>query len=89
MLNRLRNDALHVYFFFSQEICQRRGPNERPQMFVGQSDRFDINQGEIGNCWFLAAVANLVENKKCFKALIFLWSSGLRVERGIEKQNAH
>ena len=39
-------------------------------MFVGQSDRFDINQGEIGNCWFLAAVANLVENKKCFHRVV-------------------
>ena len=39
-------------------------------MFVGKIDRFDINQGEIGNCWFLAAVANLVENKKCFQRVV-------------------
>ena len=34
------------------EICQRNGL-PRPKMFVRDADRFDINQGEIGNCWFL------------------------------------
>jgi calpain len=42
----------------------------RPKMFVRDADRFDINQGEIGNCWFLAAVANLAENKKCFDRVV-------------------
>ena len=39
-------------------------------MFVGDSDRFDIKQGEIGNCWFLAAVANLAESKACFRRVV-------------------
>jgi len=37
---------------------------------VGALDRFDINQGEIGNCWFLAALANLAENKDCFDLVV-------------------
>ena len=39
-------------------------------MFVEPIDRFDINQGEIGNCWFLAAMTNLVENKNCFHRVV-------------------
>ena len=54
-----------------QEICQRQGLGRRgPQMFVGATNRFDINQGEIGNCWFLAALANLVENRRAFDRVV-------------------
>ena len=42
----------------------------RPKMFVADHDRFDINQGEIGNCWFLAAMANLAENQKAFHRVV-------------------
>ncbi len=57
-------------FLNFQEICARQGLRRGPQMFVGSTDRFDINQGEIGNCWFLAALANLVENKRCFHRVV-------------------
>lgn len=32
---------------------------ESPHMFVDGADRFDVNQGELGDCWLLAALASL------------------------------
>jgi len=37
---------------------------ESPCLMEGGADRFDINQGELGDCWLLAAMANLTMNKK-------------------------
>eukprot|EP00095_Tigriopus_kingsejongensis_P004199 maker-scaffold208_size258758-snap-gene-1.28 protein:Tk04199 transcript:maker-scaffold208_size258758-snap-gene-1.28-mRNA-1 annotation:"calpain-b-like isoform x14" len=53
-----------------QEICNQLGVPQGPKMFVGELDRFDINQGEIGNCWFLAAMANLAESESCFNQVV-------------------
>ena len=39
-------------------------------MYVGERDRFDINQGEIGDCWFLAALANLAEDEEAFHHVV-------------------
>jgi hypothetical protein len=57
-------DMNTVEWLRPKEICRD------PHMFVGNLDRFDINQGEIGNCWFLAALANLAENKRCFERVV-------------------
>jgi hypothetical protein len=47
-----------------KEICKN------PQLFVEGYSRFDVRQGTIGNCWFLAAVANLTQNEKYFKEVV-------------------
>ncbi|CAH2987358.1 unnamed protein product [Chilo suppressalis] len=42
------------------EIC------EDPRLFVEGYSRFDVQQGELGDCWLLAAVANLTLYRKLF-----------------------
>ena len=49
---------------------------EDPQFFVGGGTRFDINQGELGDCWLLAALANLTLNKR----LLYQGKVGLYLE---------
>lgn len=44
-------------------------PNEiadDPQFFVEGYSRFDVQQGELGDCWLLAAAATLTQDPKMF-----------------------
>ncbi|XP_049959737.1 calpain-A-like isoform X1 [Schistocerca serialis cubense] len=41
-----------------------------PRLFVEGASRFDVKQGELGDCWFLAAVANLTLNDHLFSRVI-------------------
>ncbi|CAL8110373.1 unnamed protein product [Orchesella dallaii] len=43
---------------------------EPPKFFVGGASRFDVRQGELGNCWLLAAVANLTLNAQLFHLIV-------------------
>ena len=51
-----------------QEIC--KDFRLKPEMFVNQINRFDINQGEIGDCWFLASLANLAEDQEALRQVV-------------------
>ena len=42
-----------ISYFFSQEICQR------PKFIAEGATRFDVEQGEVGDPWLLAAVSSL------------------------------
>lgn len=40
-------------------------------LFISEGvDRLDVCQGELGNCWLLAAVANLTLNQKLFDRVV-------------------
>ena len=46
------------------EIC------EDPRFFVDGGSRFDVKQGKVGDCWLLAAIANLTLHKKLFEQVV-------------------
>ena len=47
-----------------QEFC------DNPRLFVGGASRFDIEQGELGDCWLLAATASLTINQSSLHKVV-------------------
>ncbi|XP_064623461.1 calpain-9-like isoform X2 [Lineus longissimus] len=45
-------------------------PNMKPELFVGGASRFDVQQGILGDCWLLAAVASLSLHKELLHQVI-------------------
>ncbi|XP_068898276.1 calpain-A-like isoform X5 [Tenebrio molitor] len=43
---------------------------DNPQLFVEGFSRFDVQQGELGDCWLLAAVANLTLYRRLFFQIV-------------------
>ncbi|XP_023027759.2 calpain-A isoform X1 [Leptinotarsa decemlineata] len=40
-------------------------------IFIGEKeDRFDVNQGELGDCWFMAALADVTQNYKILERVV-------------------
>jgi len=60
-------DEGSLFFSERQYGIEWRRPHElveEPSLMEGGGDRFDINQGELGDCWLLAAMANLTIDKR-------------------------
>ncbi|XP_065366680.1 calpain-A isoform X1 [Calliphora vicina] len=50
----------HIEWLRPHEIA------DDPQFFVEGYSRFDVQQGELGDCWLLAAAANLTQDSNLF-----------------------
>ncbi|XP_053684454.1 calpain-B-like isoform X2 [Sabethes cyaneus] len=44
--------------------------SDSPEFFVEGFSRFDVQQGELGDCWLLAACANLTQDQKLFLRVV-------------------
>ncbi|KAF8354170.1 hypothetical protein PRIPAC_95793 [Pristionchus pacificus] len=53
--------AIYYYEKPNVDIVWKRPGDivKNPQLIVDNHSRFDVRQGKVGDCWFLAAVANL------------------------------
>ena len=52
-----------------EEIAKQNG-FEKPLFFKAGPTRFDVNQGAVGDCWFLAALALLPAHPKVFNNVV-------------------
>ena len=47
-----------------QEICSN------PKMYTGKDDRFDVNQGMLGDSWLLATMSSLLLHKNLLDKVV-------------------
>lgn len=53
-----------------QELLKRQGVTDDAKMVVGGASRLDINQGMLGDCWLLAALASLTREEKLMNRVL-------------------
>jgi hypothetical protein len=41
-----------------------------PQFIVNEASRFDLDQGYLGNCWFIAAVSMITQRPMIFQHVV-------------------
>ncbi|CAH1722864.1 unnamed protein product [Chironomus riparius] len=51
------------------EICKNQGFGS-PKFFIDSVSRFDIKQGRLGDCWFLAAMAAVTASRAKFNRIV-------------------
>ncbi|XP_060857288.1 calpain-B-like [Metopolophium dirhodum] len=65
---------LTLFYDVPKDGFEWRRPNEitdDPKFFVEGASRFDVRQGQyLGDCWLLAAIANMTLNKKVFSKVV-------------------
>lgn len=61
---RIKSGHKNVLWKRPHEICLD------PKFVVNGFSRYDVHQGYLGDCWFLAALATLAENKKLFHIVV-------------------
>jgi len=79
-------DDASIFFSKSADGLEWLRPGEmaqEPRLMEGGADRFDINQGELGDCWLLAATANLTMNKKVRSRVVPLDQSFSEMYAGV------
>ena len=52
------------------EIAKNLKVSYLPSFVAGGVSIFDVNQGVLGDCWFLANLSNLAENKTLFDRVV-------------------
>ena len=53
-----------------QELLDAQGEGQKAKMTVGGATRLDINQGMLGDCWLLAAIASLTQEKSLMNKVL-------------------
>ena len=53
-----------------QELLDAQGEGQKAKMLVGGASRLDINQGMLGDCWLLAALASLTQEDKLMEKVL-------------------
>lgn len=60
------------------EILRDKKRTDRPKLFSGPASNFDLVQGELGDCWVLAALACISEISELVEALVPKGKKGLQ-----------
>lgn len=64
LTKRPSNPDRSIEWLRPREICRR------PKFFVDGASRFDVQQGNLNDCWLLTATANLTANERLFRKTV-------------------